>query len=120
MTYAGLKSMIYAELTNEDRRVQAAYNWILNNYTVNENPGLGDAGLYYYYLTMAKALNVYDQEILTDSQEISHKWRDELSIKLISLQNEEGWWQNDNSRWRENNRVLVTAYCVLALEQILN
>jgi len=48
MTYAGLKSMIFAGLTADDPRVKAALSWLARHYTLDENPGLGDAGLYYY------------------------------------------------------------------------
>ena len=57
MTYAGLKSMIYAGVDKDDQRVKAAVEWIGKNYTLDENPGMGDAGLYYYYHTFAKALD---------------------------------------------------------------
>ena len=57
MTYAGFKSLIYAGLTENDPRVKAAREWIEKNYTVEENPGQGEAGLYYYYHAFAAALN---------------------------------------------------------------
>ncbi|HJQ80775.1 MAG TPA: prenyltransferase/squalene oxidase repeat-containing protein, partial [Lacipirellulaceae bacterium] len=57
MTYAGLKSMIYAGVSRDDPRVKAAYDWICKHYTVTENPGMGDNGLFYYYHTFAKALS---------------------------------------------------------------
>ncbi len=57
MTYAGLKSMIYAGLGPDDPRVKAAIEWIAEHYTLDENPGMGAAGLYYYYQTFAKALD---------------------------------------------------------------
>ena len=56
MTYAGLKSMIYAGLTASDPRVKAASEWIGRHYTVAENPGLGEQGLFYYYDTFAKTM----------------------------------------------------------------
>ncbi len=56
MTYAGLKSMIYAGLTATDPRVKAASEWIGRHYTVAENPGLGEQGLFYYYDTFAKTM----------------------------------------------------------------
>src|SRR5581483_10112438 len=56
MTYAGLKSMIYAGLNADDPRVKAASQYIRKHYTLDENPGLGQMGLYYYYHTFAKAL----------------------------------------------------------------
>ena len=36
--------------------------------------------------------------------------------KLVSLQKFEGFWQNENNRWWENDPVLVTSYSLLALE----
>jgi squalene-hopene/tetraprenyl-beta-curcumene cyclase len=47
MTYAGLKSMIYAGLAADDPRVKAAVDWAHKHYSITDNPGLGDAGLYY-------------------------------------------------------------------------
>ena len=57
MTYAGFKSYLYADLKPDDPRVSAAYDWIRANYTLDENPGMGGNGLYYYYHTFAKALD---------------------------------------------------------------
>src|SRR5690606_30111609 len=48
MTYAGLKSMIFAGVDKDDPRVKAAAAWARQHYTLDENPGMGDAGLYYY------------------------------------------------------------------------
>ena len=64
MTYAGLLSFIYADLKKDDPRVTAAYEWIKNNYTIEENPGMNQQGLYYYYHTMAKALTVLGDDYL--------------------------------------------------------
>ena len=54
MTYAGLKSMIYAGVDRDDQRVKAALSWIRKNYDVSENPGMGASGHYYYLHTFAK------------------------------------------------------------------
>ena len=119
MTYAGLKSFIHARLSKDDERVAAAFNWIRKNFSVFENPGLGEQGLYYYYHTMAKAMNIYGDEVIVDGNNTERKWREELADQLIKTQNTEGFWVNDNARWWENNPVLVTAYSILALEEIL-
>ncbi len=118
MSYAGLKSMIHAELGPEDQRVQAVLDYISRNYSVEENPGLGNTGLYYYYHTFAKALNALGREVLEDAEGREHRWRGELARKLISLQDAEGWWVNRNGRWWENDPVLVTVYSILALEEV--
>ena len=70
MTYAGLKSMIYAGVSLEDKRVKAAVTWIKKNYDLKSNPGLADSGLYYYYHTFAKALDAMGQEVLADKDEL--------------------------------------------------
>ena len=115
MTYAGLKSFIYAKLDKSDERVQAAYQWILQNYDVKENPGNGTDGLYYYYHTMSKALNIYGVNFIQSPDGTSNNWREDLIVHLVSAQKEDGSWVNDNPRWWEENRDLVTAYTILAL-----
>lgn len=116
MTYAGMKSFIHAGLTKDDDRVNAAYNWIRNNYTVEKNPELGEQGLFYYYNVMAKALAIHGDSILVDSSGVRHDWRADLANKLISIQRSDGSWLNTSGRWWENNPDLVTAYCLMALE----
>ena len=41
MTYAGLKSMIFAGVGPDDPRVKAAVGWIRRNYGLDTNPGIG-------------------------------------------------------------------------------
>jgi squalene-hopene/tetraprenyl-beta-curcumene cyclase len=118
MTYAGLKSLIYAKVDKNDERVKAAYDWIRNNYSVESAPKMGTQGLFYYYQTMAKSLNAFGTDILIDDSNVSHDWRNELANQIIKIQSPEGFWVNENGRWWENNPVLVTAYSILALEEI--
>ena len=117
MTYAGLKSMIYAGLTPKDPRVKAALDWIQKNYTVQNNPGMGDNGLYYYYQLFAKALDTADMQQVKDSKGNTHDWRKELADHLFTLQQDNGSWVNSKSnRWFEGDPNLVTAYTLLALK----
>jgi squalene-hopene/tetraprenyl-beta-curcumene cyclase len=117
MSYAGLKSMIYAGLKKDDPRVKAATAWIRKNYTVKANPGLGDMGLYYYYHTFAKALHALgaDEKIFVDDKGVKHDWRAELTAELAARQNENGSWTNTNPRWLETDANLVTGYVLLTL-----
>jgi len=115
MTYAGVLSFIYANVDKKDPRVQDAVKWIKAHYTVDENPGMGAQGLYYYYHTMSKALTAYGEPIITDANGVQHNWYADLARKLIKLQKPDGSWVNAEDRWMETMPILVTAYAVLAL-----
>ena len=126
MSYAALLSMIYAELDENDVRITAVKNWLSENFTVKENPGLateddpslGQQGLFYYYHTMAKGLAAANIDALRTKDGKQIDWRNELSNAILSTQAPDGSWVNKNSRWWESDPVLVTAYAVLTLEQI--
>lgn len=115
ITYAGLKSMIYAGLTKDDQRVKAATGWLRKHYTLEENPGMGQQGLFYYYQTMAKTLSVVSSEEFEDDKGVKHAWKKNLSEKLAALQQKNGSWVNPADRWYEGDPNLVTAYCLIAL-----
>ncbi len=115
MTYTGFKSLIYAGLTKEDARVQAAMDWLTKRYSVTENPGQGDAGLYYYYIVMTKALLAYGADTFPDANGTEHNWRAEISAEVLKRQQEDGSWVNSNRRWMENSPVLVTGYALMVL-----
>lgn len=130
MTYAGFKSLIYANLARDDMRIKIAYDWIRRNYTVEENPGTGTDGLYYYFLTMARALDAWGPptiEIESSSaggsdllpKTTSRDWQNDLVDRLAGLQTEDGSFKSVDDRWMENNPVLITAYALLALEHVL-
>jgi len=119
MTYAGMKSMIFAKVDRDDDRVKSAFEWIQSNYSVESTPFMSSQGLYYYYQTMAKALAAYGEDSIEDSEGNKHNWRYDLANQLLKTQDAEGWWVNDNGRWWENDPVLVTAYCILTLEELL-
>ncbi|MBA3315564.1 MAG: terpene cyclase/mutase family protein [Planctomycetaceae bacterium] len=118
MTYAGLKSMIYAGLDKNDPRAKAAYDWARKHYTVSENPGLGEQGLYYYYQTLAKALDLLEVEQFEDAGGVKHDWRADLAAELLRRQNENGSWVNTADRWYEGDPNLVTAYTLMALNRV--
>lgn len=115
MTYAGLKSMIYAGLGPDDPRVKAAREYIRKHYSLDENPGLGQRGLYYYYQTFAKTMSLLGEPTFTDAAGKVHDWRAELTAALAARQSAEGSWVNKADGFMEGDPNLVTSYCVLAL-----
>jgi squalene-hopene/tetraprenyl-beta-curcumene cyclase len=115
MTYAGLKSMVYAGLGPDDPRVAAAVKWIQKTYDLKENPGMGQAGVFYYYHLFAKALDALGMNTITDERGARHDWRAELGARLVALQKPNGSWVNSEKRWMEGDPNLCTAFALLSL-----
>jgi squalene-hopene/tetraprenyl-beta-curcumene cyclase len=119
VSYTGLMSYSWANLKKTDERVKGVAKWISDNYTVDENPGMGQKTVYYYYLVFAKALQALDEPVIVDARGRRHNWREELGRKLLSLQNADGYWVNSVPDEMQNNRVLVTAFTMSAIHAIL-
>ena len=87
------------------------------NFTVNENPKMGQDGLYYYYMTLAKALSLYGDPIKNAKGE-RIDWREEIARRLLALQKSDGSWVNGSDRWKEAEPVLATSYAIITLNTI--
>ncbi len=116
MTYAGLKSFLYAGVGKDDPRVKGAVNWIRRHYTLKENPGMGSAGLYYYYHTFAKAMKAWGEDQFKDDKGTEHDWRRELFDELKGRQRADGSWINEKrDQFGEGNPDLASGFALLAL-----
>lgn len=119
ISYAGLLSFIYAEMDQDDPRIQAVLSWLSKNFALDENPGMGAEGLFYYYHTMAKALAIAGIQQIEEPDGDEIDWKKELALEVMSTQQQNGSWINEGStRWMEGDPVLVTAYSLLALEHV--
>ena len=119
MSYAGLKSYIYAGVDRKDPRAQAAWRWIRGNYSVAEHPGMGSTSLYYYYHTMAKTLEVFGEKVVRDTRGGKHDWAHDLAGAITAAQHPDGSWSNSNARYWENQPGLVTSYSLITLSYCL-
>lgn len=119
MSYAGLLSFIYADMKRDDPRIASVMNWLSENFTLEENPGMDAQGLYYYYHTMAKALAITGTRNLVTETGEKIDWKEALALEVMSRQQEDGSWVNtESNRWMEDDPVLVTAYSLLALQHV--
>jgi squalene-hopene/tetraprenyl-beta-curcumene cyclase len=116
MSLAGIMALLFSDIPRSDVRIQEAYKWLQRNYTLEQNPGLGQQGIYFYYYIMAKSLKIYGGDTLIIKGKEKVLWRKKLLERLVSLQKKEGFWVNDNGRWWENDPVLATAYALTAAE----
>lgn len=116
ITYVGLLSMMHTRLTRSDPRVTSALDYCTKHWTLDENPGQGGQGIYFYYNILTRALSAANVDAIPQAAGGTLAWREALIRKVISLQRPDGSWINENNRWWENDPVLVTAYSLLALE----
>src|SRR5205807_208307 len=119
MTYAGIKSMIYCGVPKGDPRIKKAMEWIQKNYTLEKNQGMpgirAEWGLYYYYHTMAKCLDVMGVDKVKDAKGQEHDWRAEMTAALAKLQARDGSFHNARDKWMEGDPNMVTGYALMAL-----
>ncbi len=117
MTYAGLLSLVYAQVDHTDPRVRSALDWAARNWSLQENPGMGTQGLFFYFNVMSRSLNISGQQLIENKAGAKPiDWRGELIERIISLQKKDGQWQNETARFWENDPSLVTAYSILSLQ----
>ncbi len=117
MTYAGIKSYIYADMDKSDPRVQAALKWITKRYTLEEHPGRGAKTYYYYIDVFARTWNILGTDVVVSDDGAKHEWFRDLVRKLSAEQRPQGFWVNSQSaaEW-EDRPELCTAHALLALE----
>jgi len=123
MTYSGLLALIYAGVDRNDPRVRSAFDWAARHWTLEENPGMGTQGYFFFLNVLSRALNAYGAEWIPQSEEMLLNWRREAALRLVRMQQidpatGQGFWANKDGRFWENDPVLVTAYSILALQTI--
>ncbi len=119
MTYAGIKSLIYCGVTKDDPRLKKALEWTRKHYTLDSNPGMPKVrehqGLYYYYHSMAKCLEVLGVKKFQAADGKEHDWRAEITAALAHRQRKDGSWVNELDSWMEGDPNLVTGYALMTL-----
>ncbi len=119
MTYAGLLAMLHCKLTREDPRVRSTYQWLGRHWTLSENPGQGNQGLFFYYDILARALDAAGVSLLPLENGTSVDWREALAKELVARQMGDGSWINASNRFWEGDPALSTSYALLTLTVVL-
>jgi len=123
ITYAGMLALIYADVSRDDVRVRSAFDWAAKHWTLDENPGMGAEGLYFFFNVLSRALDAYDYDLIPASSARAINWRTDVVRRLVALQKIDssggGYWVNDVGRYWESDPVLATAYTLLALQSAL-
>jgi len=119
MTYAGLEAMIFADVDRKDPQVRSAIEWAGKHWSVEENPGMGQKGLFYYYNIISKTLSLLGSEALKDTSGRIIPWKHDLIDQLIKTQRTDGSWINTDNQFWEGDPVLVTAYSLISMQYTL-
>lgn len=122
ITYAGLMSLLTCGASRDDAEVKTALAWIAANYTLEENRGMGgrgresgsQSGLYYYFHAFAKCLATLGTPTI-ETADGPKRWARDLFAALAARQRPDGSFVNMDGRWWEQDPVLVTTYCISAM-----
>jgi len=122
ITYAGLLALIYAEVARDDVRVQSAFDWASKHWSLEENPGMGAQGLFFFYNVLAKSLSAYGADMVPLENGDLLNWKEAVAEKLVGMQKQDagghGYWINEKARFWEGDPVLTTSYILLALQML--
>lgn len=122
ITYAGLLAMVFANIPREDVRVRSTLEWAERNWTLEENPGMGKQGLYFFYHVLTRGLDAAGIESIAQSDGTRLNWKKSVARKILSLKkiDPDGhvYWLNENGSYMESDPVLSTSYCILALQAL--
>ena len=121
ITYAGSMALIYAQVPADDPRVRSALEWASKYWTLDENPGMGQQGVYFFYDILTRAVSAAGIDLVKRPDGTFLNWREPLARKVVSLQKIDektgmGYWVNTDGTYWENDPVLATSYALAALE----
>ena len=75
--------------------------------------------MYFFYHVLAKSLSAYGAHTFTVKDGRSIDWKRAVTARLNDLKHVDGeniHWVNENGRYWESDPILVTSYCILALQ----
>lgn len=114
------RGLIYAGAGPGSEDLRKALTQLDHQFSVTENPGLGQRGYYTYLLSALKTFRICEQVGIDLSVYPRLKnWRNESARELMKRQNGFGRWRKGQSDWWENNPEIVTANVMFSIVNIL-
>lgn len=119
-TCDGLRALAHAGLEPADKRFAAAVKWLVDRPGLAEVPGFEDLpsendwkeGLtFYYYASLAGTIAWFPKKVAKER-------RQALQAKIVKSQRENGSWQNDSARMREDDPLIATSLALIALGEL--
>jgi hypothetical protein len=100
---------------------QAAQQWLIDHPAVDRVPGFEDAPpetgwqqglLFYYLMSLAQASQFLPEDVRIER-------RQAILQQLLSMQKEDGRWQNESARMREDDPLIATSFAIVALGELM-
>jgi len=116
-TSDGICLLLAAGAKQDDRRVRAGVNWLKEHHETEKVPGFDDAaeelgwdeGLkFYFFQGLSRVLHLLPKESREGQS-------DKLVEAIIGLQKDDGSWQNESARMREDDPLIASCFSLLAL-----
>lgn len=123
MTYSGMLALVYAGVDRDDPRVRSAFDWASKHWSLEENPGMGMEGYYFFFNVLSRSLSAYGADLVPLADGTTVNWRKDVANRLLNSQKIDpatghGYWLNEAGRYWESDPILVTAYTLLALQSL--
>jgi len=123
MTYSGMLALVYAGVDRDDPRVRSAFDWASKHWSLEENPGMGMEGYFFFFNVLSRSLSAYGADLVPLADGTTVNWRKDVASRLLNSQKIDpgtghGYWLNEAGRYWESDPILVTAYTLLALQHL--
>jgi hypothetical protein len=117
ITAAGLYMYLVSGHGFQNAETAAASAWTNREYNLLVNPRMLGRGIYSYLWEVARAMAMSPQDRIVDNSSKVHDWRTDIAYHHMTIQRADGGWNgNPVNGWREEESVLTTIYCLMALE----
>jgi squalene-hopene/tetraprenyl-beta-curcumene cyclase len=122
-TADGLRCLVLCGEKDDSPRVQAARNWLRNNFEATTHPGTYDPkreldreGTYYYYTASISRVPL-DQFLIENKKKLLRMWIEALGDAMLDRQRPDGSWANPAHAYREDEPLVATPLAMLTLAE---
>lgn len=118
-TADGLRGLVASGIEPSSKPVVAALAWLQMQTEFDRVPGFegstdttwSEGLLFYYWFSIAKSIDILPAEMRTT-------WSAKLRGEILKRQSADGSWSNPNSRMREDDPLIATAFAIMALAML--
>jgi hypothetical protein len=120
-TCDGLLLLASLDVPLDDPILRSGIKWLVDHPAAGRVPGFEDVPpetgwqqglLFYYLMSLSQASSLLPEEVRFERRQAILK-------QLLSMQKDDGQWQNESARMREDDPLIATSFAVVALSELL-